>query len=259
MDHIAFRSPLLGARSPLAERALLGIVAPATNITVQPEMEALRPRGVCNALARIANPDQAVRADADTLAVRAAMLAGLDAALDSLKPAGCDHVVLGVMVENFAGPGAAGEQLLAGVRARMGVGVSDWSSAMRAALGALGARRVAVISPFMPVGDAAARAFFEAAGFEVTAVLGLRAPSPADIARITIERQVEALRALAETAPDVIVQAGTNMAFAGLAAEAERWLGLPVVAANTVTYWHALRALGIGDVLPGAGRLGALA
>jgi maleate isomerase len=42
---------------------------------------------------------------------------------------------------------------------------------------------------------------------------------------------------------------------ADLAGEAERWLGKPVIAINTATYWHALRANGIDDKVPGFGRL----
>ena len=37
--------------------------------------------------------------------------------------------------------------------------------------------------------------------------------------------------------------------------EAERWLGKPVIAINTATYWHALRNNGIEDKVPGFGRL----
>jgi maleate isomerase len=40
-----------------------------------------------------------------------------------------------------------------------------------------------------------------------------------------------------------------------LAAEAELWLGKPVIAINAATYWHALRANGIEDKIPGLGRL----
>ncbi|MDW8314477.1 MAG: arylmalonate decarboxylase [Rhodovarius sp.] len=261
MEGIAFATPLLSPRPPLAPRALIGIIAPATNITVQPEMEALRPPGVCNQHARIANPEQAIMSDRDTLAVREAMLAGLQAAVDSLLPCRPDHLVLGVMAEQFAGGGAAGEALLQGLRARSGVGVSDWSSAMLAALAALGIApggRVAVLTPFMPVGDQGVRRFLEGAGYVVSGIIGLRAPSACDIARISPDRQIEALRALAATEPDAILQAGTNMPFAALAPEAERWLGRPVLAANPVTYWHGLRALGIRDPLPGAGRIGLL-
>ena len=54
---------------------------------------------------------------------------------------------------------------------------------------------------------------------------------------------------------DAILQVGTNLSMVRLAAEAEQWLGKPVIAINTATYWHALRANGIDDRMPGFGRL----
>ncbi len=40
-----------------------------------------------------------------------------------------------------------------------------------------------------------------------------------------------------------------------LAAAASLWLGKPVVAINTATYWQALRARGIADKIAGFGPL----
>ena len=54
---------------------------------------------------------------------------------------------------------------------------------------------------------------------------------------------------------DAIVQVGTNLSMVRLAAAAEMWLGKPVIAINTATYWHALRANGIPDKIEGLGRL----
>ena len=54
---------------------------------------------------------------------------------------------------------------------------------------------------------------------------------------------------------DAIVQAGTDLAMADVAAEAEHWLGIPVIAINVATYWSALRENGIADRLPGFGAL----
>ena len=54
---------------------------------------------------------------------------------------------------------------------------------------------------------------------------------------------------------DAIIQVGTNLGMAQLAAEAERWLEKPVIAINTALYWHALRQNGIDDKIPGWGRL----
>jgi len=249
----------LDPRPGLAGRLLMGVVVPATNVTTEAEMDDLRPRGVANATARIANPDRAVASDADAAEVRAAMVAGLMGALDTLAPARPDHVAIGVMVENFVGGGAAGEALLAEAAARIGCPVTAPSGASLAALSALGLRRVALLTPFFPAGDAAARAFLEEAGVTVPRVLGLRAPGPAAIARVAPARLRAAVREL--DGPDVqgILQIGTNLPFAAVAREAEAALGKPVLATNPVTYWHALRRSGIRDRLPGAGRLFALA
>ena len=54
---------------------------------------------------------------------------------------------------------------------------------------------------------------------------------------------------------EAIVQAGTDLAMTDIAAEAERWLGIPVLAINAATYWSALRESGIADRIQGFGRL----
>ncbi|GGJ37293.1 hypothetical protein GCM10011320_51170 [Neoroseomonas lacus] len=91
----------------------MGVVVPVNNVTPEAEMDDLRPRGVVNATARIANPDRAVAGDADAAVVRAAVAGGPMGALDMLAPARPGGVAIGVMVENVAGGGAAGEALLA--------------------------------------------------------------------------------------------------------------------------------------------------
>ncbi|MBV8841069.1 MAG: arylmalonate decarboxylase, partial [Alphaproteobacteria bacterium] len=54
---------------------------------------------------------------------------------------------------------------------------------------------------------------------------------------------------------DALVQVGTNLSMVRLAAAAELWLGKPVIAINTATYWHALRQNKIDDKIAGLGRL----
>jgi maleate isomerase len=65
----------------------------------------------------------------------------------------------------------------------------------------------------------------------------------------------EALHTLDGDHVDAIAQIGTNLSMVRLAAAAEMWLGKPVIAINTATYWHALRANGIADRMDGFGRL----
>ena len=250
----------MNTRDTLGHRCVMGVVAPATNTAVQAEMDALRIDGVINAHARIANPEQRVAADADTLAVRTAMVSGLMDAVDTLAPCRPDHVILGVMVENFVGGSAAGATLIRDVGTRLGCGVTDYSSAILAALEAIFGRpaRIGLLTPFMPVGDAAARRLFEEAGHAVVRLVGLRAPSPASIGRMPLERLRSAVAELNGLEVEVIIQVGTGLPFAALARAAEDELDKPVLASNPVSYWRALRACGITDAMPGEGRLFAL-
>jgi maleate isomerase len=54
---------------------------------------------------------------------------------------------------------------------------------------------------------------------------------------------------------DAIVQVGTNLAMAEVAAMAEFWLDKPVIAIKTATYWYALRQYGIKERTRGWGSL----
>jgi maleate isomerase len=99
------------------------------------------------------------------------------------------------------------------------------------------------------------RRYFGEMGFETVRDVPLRAPSWTGIAQIPESRLREVLRELDGPDVDAILQVGTNLSMDRLAAAAERWLGKPVIAINTATYWHALRASGIADRVEGYGRL----
>ena len=92
-------------------------------------------------------------------------------------------------------------------------------------------------------------------GFDVVRDLPLQCRSWTNIAEQTTATLRDALRKLDGDDVDAIVQVGTNLSMVRLAAAAEMWLGKPVIAINTATYWHALRANGIHDKIEGLGRL----
>ena len=103
--------------------------------------------------------------------------------------------------------------------------------------------------------NAEVRRYFEESGFCVVRESCLRCPTWTAIAEIEDGQICQTIAALDGTDVDAIVQVGTNLSMVRLAAAAELWLGKPVVAINTATYWHALRACGIDDKIPGFGRL----
>ena len=92
-------------------------------------------------------------------------------------------------------------------------------------------------------------------GYTVVRDVCLQCPTWTAIAQVPEAHLRPVLRQLDGDDVDAIVQVGTNLSMVRLAAAAEVWLGKPVIAINAATYWHALRANGIADRMPGLGRL----
>ena len=86
---------------------------------------------------------------------------------------------------------------------RTGVPVTGGSFAVAAALEALSARRIAILSPYMPIADRHIRQFFADLGYEVVNFIGLKCPNPVSIAAVPALQLSEALDAIDR--PDVDV------------------------------------------------------
>lgn len=84
---------------------------------------------------------------------------------------------------------------------------------------------------------------------------GLRCETATSIAEVAPEVIKEAFRKVNSPEADALLQAGTNLPAARVAAEMEKELRKPVIAINTATVWHAYRANGILDKVQGFGSL----
>jgi len=232
----------------LGYRKKFGVVAPSTNTVVQPEYDAMRPPGVTNHFGRIHIPNDPIRNDEDfnqlMVNIRTAMLQAIDRVM-TCEP---DYLILGMSSETFWDGREGSERLRERVEAHAGVSVAMGSDASQAALRKLGGiRRIGVITPYMPLGDAQVRRFFSDCGFEIVRLKGLKCESPVAIAHVGERGLRDAILEVNGPDVDAVIQVGTNLAMARLAGMAEFWLDKPVVAINTATYWYALRQCGIAD------------
>ena len=239
----------------LGWRSKFAVLVPSTNTSVQPEFDDMRPVGVTNHISRIRIPNMALNDDADFNRLIALIMQAQDEAVDSVMSCEPDRLVLGISAETFWNGLAASRDLKTQLEARTGLPVSMGADACNAALALHDARRIAVLTPYQPVGDRNVVRFFEESGYDVKRIHGLKCDSPVHIAHVTNDTLRGALRQLDGDDIDAIVQVGTNLAMAGLAGSAEVWLGKPVLAINTVIYWHALRSSGINDRIEGFGSL----
>jgi maleate isomerase len=240
----------------LGYRCKIGVLAPAFNAVMQPELEAMKPHGVTHHLARIEVEDGPLATDQQQADLVARVGPGVPAALRRLLPVGPTIVLHGISIPTFWDGPSGARRILAELETMAGVPAVVGALACEYALERLGRpRRLAIITPYQPVGDAAVRSYFESLDYEVVALFSLLRPGHQAIAHAQTEEIVAAFKTVAASQPDAILQVGTNLAAADLAAEAERWIGLPVIAINTAMYWAGLRRCGINDSIRGFGRL----
>lgn len=240
----------------LGYRRLFGVMGPSTNTIVQPDFDDLRPVGVTNHYSRIFTPNSKAISNETFLAGTHKIAAGVIDAVRSVMTCEPDYLVMGMSAVTFYGGAAGADGFQRSIEKEAGIGVSTGSHACTAALRAYGGiKRIAFLSPYYPVANAEVKSYFSDMGFETVRDLPLQCPSWTSIAQVPESRLREVLRQLDGPDVDAIVQVGTNLSMIRLAAAAERWLGKPVIAINTATYWHALRANGIQDKISGFGAL----
>ncbi len=236
-------------------RRLMGVIGPSTNTVVQPDMERMRPAGVTNHYSRIHVTDPVALSDADFLAGTRAISDNTLDAVRSVMTCKPDYLVMGMSAITFYGGIAGMRAFKQQIEDVAGIPASTGAEAVAAALSAYGVRSVSFVSPYYPVANAEVRNFLEESGFTVRRDVPLQCRCWTDIAKVTPDRLREVLAELDGDDTDALLQVGTNLSMVDLAAETEARLGKPVIAINTATYWHALRATGITDRITGLGRL----
>ncbi|WP_424811631.1 maleate cis-trans isomerase family protein [Roseococcus sp. YIM B11640] len=240
----------------LGWRKIFGVMGPSTNTVVQPDFDMMRPPGVTAQYSRIFTPDSdAVSNESFRAGVEVIGANTLDA-VRSVMTASPDYLVMGMSAVTFFDGAEGADRFVRSVEQESGRRISIGSHSCTAALKAYGGiRRLAILSPYWPSMNAEVIRYFSDMGYEVVRDRALQCRSWTAIAKVPPSTLAPVLRELDGDDVDAIIQVGTNLSMVRLAAAAELFLGKPVIAINTATWWHALRANGIHDKLDGFGRL----
>jgi len=246
----------LAGRDSLGWRRVFAVFGPSTNTVVEPEFASMRPAGVTHQYRDIYIENAKALSDEAFMAGAEIIQGAVDAALRTAMTCEPDYLVMGVSAITFIGGVSACEKLLSHIHDLTGKRVSVGSVSCVEAMRAYGnIRRIAVLSPYYPMANYHVGRFFSECGIETVRDLPLRCKSWTDISRVTEREIAQGLMQLDGDDIDAIVQVGTNLSMARMAPYAEAFLGKPVIAINTATYWHALRSNGIRDAVDGFGPL----
>lgn len=235
---------------------MFGVLGPSTNTIVQPDFDDMRVPGVTNHYSRIYTPNVEGVSNDTFKAATQVIADNTLAATRSVMTCRPHYLVMGMSAVTFYGGKAGATAFRDMIEGEAKVGASIGSFSSTAALRAYGdIKRIAFLSPYYPSANAEVRRYFEDEGFTVVADVPMQCYSFTGIAEFTEQEIMAVLNHLNRPDVEAIVQVGTNLSMVRLAAEAEKWFGKPVIAINTATYWHALRANGIKDKLHGFGKL----
>lgn len=143
-------------------------------------------------------------------------------------------------------------------RMSAGAGVPAITSAQAVgrAVRALGARRIAIVSPYSDaVNERAARYFATKHGLETIALEGFGATESYAIGQLGPENARDAFARIDRPEIDLFVVPGGNFPTMISIAAWEQEFHKPVVTTNQASFWAMLRAFNSADRLPGFGRL----
>jgi len=143
-------------------------------------------------------------------------------------------------------------------RMQEGAGVPALTSAMAIgqAVRALGARRIALVSPYSEQVIGRAKRYYETRhGLEVLALEGFGATDAYAIGQLGAENARDAFARIDRPEIEVLVVPGGNFPTMAHVAAWEQEFGKPVITTNQAALWAMLLVMRLGDPLPGLGRL----
>ncbi|WP_273427883.1 MULTISPECIES: Asp/Glu racemase [Marinobacter] len=130
------------------------------------------------------------------------------------------------------------------------------AGALTDGLGVLGAKRVAIITPYMKPLTQMVIDYIEAEGIQVVDSIALEIPDNLEVGRRDPLLLRDIVKQLDLTGADaVVLSACVQMPSLASIQAVEDELGLPVVSAATCTTYQILKALGLKPVVPDAGSL----
>jgi maleate isomerase len=233
----------------------LGVVIPSTNWIVEAEIQALPIAGVSFHYGRMHLLDARMDTDERFEAMMARFRETIGETIASVMTCEPDYLLMGMSSETFWNGVEGAQRFVEQAQTLSGLSVTSGAFSVRTALDLYDARRLGVVTPYQPVGDAQVERFLTEAGYDVVNLVGLKCESALAITRVTEDKLRRALYEADGPDVDALLQVGTNLSMIRLADEAERWLGKPVIAINAANIWHALRASGIQQQFDGFGSL----
>ena len=118
-------------------------------------------------------------------------------------------------------------------------------TAVMRALNTLGAKKIGMVTPYIPDVSQEMRNLLIENGFEISALVSFEVSTEAIVARITADAIKNAVRAAAVDGADAVFVSCTNLRTVDVIDELEDELGIAIVTSNQALAWDMLTSAGI--------------
>jgi maleate cis-trans isomerase len=232
-------------------RARIGAIVVSNDLTAEPEYRLMGTDAAAVYAARMMMIDELP--PLERLALMAESAASAATSLATLSP----DVVMYCCTSASFFRGAEHEASMVQALAEItGCPVISTARASVEALRSVGARRVAVATPYTDDINVRLIDYLTAAGFEVTGLRGAQLVANEDTCALSPSTIRSLIRdAIGDTVPDAVFFSCTAVPIVGQIERLESEFGVPIITANQATWWAALRAAGVEDRLAGYGQL----
>jgi maleate isomerase len=244
-----------------ATSSRIGLIVPSSNTTMETELpELFRRQNAATGHGYTFHSARAAMRNVNAEELRAMVGKAGDCAR-ALSDADVDVIAYACLVAVMAeGPGAhrESEEVIAKAAADNGhpAAVVSSAGALVRSLSALGARQVAIVTPYVPALTKLVTDYLEGEGISVLDAVALGVDDNLAVGRLDPENLPGLARNLSREGADAIVlSACVQMPSLASVQRVEDELGLPVVSAATATAYETLLALGHDPAIPGAGSL----
>jgi maleate isomerase len=215
----------------------IGLIVPANNSVIEPEFWSVLPQGYAAHGTRIL-----AKGELTPEAIRR-MERDADAALEAIAATGVDVIAYCDMVTTFIMEPGWNETAVQRFARAAGVPcISAWT-ALRDALAQLGARRLAIGTPYPASIHALVPRFFADRGFDVKTHATLDILAMREVPAVDAERLKTFVRTLRPAGCDALVLLATDLPTFGCIASLEQEHGIAVLTSNQTLLWAAFSNL----------------
>lgn len=233
-------------------RARLGFLVPPGNPTVETEMIALAPAGVSVHFHRMTAQGATGSLEGQDERNRM-MVDNIGGSVEHIAMVDPDVIVIAHTATSYYLGREREAELLTRLQRSTGKRIVTAFGSVVEALRRLNIRRVALGTPYSPETTLQGKAHLEAHGFEVVNFANL--PNVTNIYDETAERAYRLARLVDREDADAVFLSGTGLPTLPALEPLEQDLGKPAISSASAMMWHALRSAGVGQSIPGYGRL----